>query len=267
MLRLDVKMRQTHIVMDLLIVSLSDRPDLAATFTEFPDSWPEFMFHDLVSDVLFERLLLAHPESNLIALDPADPTRPVARACAVPFSWSGPPDGDLPVSGYDRIILNGTADVIERRPRGPVAAALEITIRPDRRGGGLSTLMLKALRRTLGSLGYESLVAPVRPTEKHLHPVESMMDYLRRLRPDGLHSDPWLRTHQRVGATFAGVAHTSMTITAPLDDWRRWTALPFDTDGPVIVPQALAPVRCDLTQDIATYVEPNVWMRHRLTGM
>ena len=124
--------------------------------------------------------------------------------------------------------------------------------------------MLDALRRTLGKLGYTSLVAPVRPNRKHEYPTEPMAQYLRRIRPDGLPADPWLRTHIRAGATFAGIAHTSMTVTAALDDWRRWTGLRFDSDGAVIVPLALSPVRCDLAAEIATYVEPNVWVHHWL---
>lgn len=252
--------------MDLLITSLAERPDLAAVFDEFPGSWPEFMYHDIVSDVLFERLMRAHPESNIIAVDPAEPARPVARACALPFWWPGDPDAALPPAGYDQILLGAAADLAGDRPRGAVAAALEITIRPDRRGCGVSALMLGALRRTLADLGYTSLVAPVRPNRKHEHPTESMAQYLRRVRPDGLPADPWLRTHVRVGATVAGIAAASMTVAAPLDDWRRWTGLPFDADGPVIVPLALVPVHCDLTQEIATYVEPNVWMHHRLAG-
>ena len=47
-------------------------------------------------------------------------------------------------------------------------------------------------------------------------------------------------------------------------DWRGWTGLPFDTTGPVEVPQALAPVHCDVAQDQAVYVEPNVWVHHRI---
>jgi hypothetical protein len=55
-----------------------------------------------------------------------------------------------------------------------------------------------------------------------------------------------------------------MTVSAPLESWRRWTGRPFDTAGDVIVPLALSPVHCDPVFDIATYVEPNVWMSHRL---
>jgi GNAT superfamily N-acetyltransferase len=247
--------------MDLHITSLAQRPDLAPVFDDFPDSWPEFLYHDIVSDVLFEDLMQAYPESNVIAVDPADPSRPVARACAVPYSR---PLDDLPPGGYDDILLTAAADLAHHRDRGRLAAAVEITIRPDRRGQGLSAVILAALRRTLAELGYDGLVAPVRPSQKHEHPALSMTSYLEHRRPDGLPADAWLRTHVRAGATVVGVAQASMTIAAPLAHWRRWTGLPFDVDGPVLVPAALVPVHCDLTQDVATYVEPNVWVHHRL---
>ncbi len=185
----------------------------------------------------------------------------MARACAFPFTASL---GALPPGGYDQVLLGAAADLLTARSRGPIAAAIEVTIRPDRRGGGLSGMMLAALRTTLAGLGYQSLVVPVRPNRKHEYPGESMENYLHRIRPDGLPHDPWLRTHIRAGATIAGIAHTSMTVAAPLDDWRKWTGQPFDTDGPVIVPQALVPVHCDQTQAVATYTEPNVWVHHAL---
>jgi GNAT superfamily N-acetyltransferase len=248
--------------MDLMIGSLADRPDLAPIFDLFPDSWAEFLYHDPVTERLFDRLVALHPESNLIAIDRDAPDRPVARACAFPFRWAGDPDKELPPGGYDRVLLDGFAD--RDRPRGPIAAALEITIRPDMRGSGLSRVMLDALRDTLRGLGYTSLVAPVRPNEKHRWPHESMDTYLTRFRPDGLPQDAWLRTHVRAGARVVGVAPYSMTVLGTLAEWRGWTGLPFDESGPVLVPQGLVPVYCDVEHEVGTYVEPNVWMHHRL---
>jgi GNAT superfamily N-acetyltransferase len=254
------------ITMPLLITNLAERPDLSPVFDRFIDSWPEFMYHDAISAALFDQLVAAHPETNLIAIDPADPDRPIARACAFPFTTQAGPELILPRNGYDQVLLSGTADLLANRRDHRVAAALEVTVRPDHRGHGLSATMLGALRRTLVDLGYDSLVVPVRPNQKHLYPSESLERYLSRLRPDGLPADPWLRTHLRAGATIAGLAPASMTVIAPLYDWRDWTGLPFDADGPVIVPLALAPVRCDLEAGIATYVEPNVWVHHRIAA-
>jgi hypothetical protein len=55
-----------------------------------------------------------------------------------------------------------------------------------------------------------------------------------------------------------------MCVAASLEEWRAWTGLPFDSEGEVEVPGALAPVRCDLAHGYGVYVEPNVWMRHTL---
>jgi hypothetical protein len=55
-----------------------------------------------------------------------------------------------------------------------------------------------------------------------------------------------------------------MTVSGSLEQWRRWTGLPFDTQGDIEVAGALVPVRCEPERGYAVYVEPNVWMRHAL---
>jgi GNAT superfamily N-acetyltransferase len=247
---------------DVMIATLAERPELGAVFEEFADAWPAFMYHDQVSAALLEPLLRAHPESNLMAVHRDEPSRPIARACAGPYRW--PPDrlDSLPVAGYDDVILRGTASLGE--PLGTVAAAVEITVRPDWQGRGLSRIMLDALCRALAAAGYDVLVAPVRPNRKHEHPTESIAEYVHRTRPDGLPVDPWLRVHARAGGTVVGLAPASMIVSASLDAWREWTGRPFDQPGPVLVPYALVPVHCDPASGVATYVEPNVWMRHDL---
>jgi hypothetical protein len=105
---------------------------------------------------------------------------------------------------------------------------------------------------------------PVRPNRKHEDPDSPLAGYVARTRPDGLPEDPWLRVHVRSGGRIVGIAPSSMTVTGTLDQWRAWTGLPFDTDGPVRVPDALTPVLCDTARDRAVYIEPNVWVHHRL---
>jgi len=112
--------------------------------------------------------------------------------------------------------------------------------------------------------GFAELVAPVRPNGKHLMPEMPMAEYVQRTRPDGLPEDPWLRVHVRAGASIASMAPASMAVAGSLAQWRTWTGLPFDTSGPVLLPQALVPVHCDVDHDVAVYVEPNVWVRHPL---
>jgi hypothetical protein len=55
-----------------------------------------------------------------------------------------------------------------------------------------------------------------------------------------------------------------MVIPGTPANWREWTGQPFDATGPVRVPQALTPVHCDVEAGHVVYVEPNVWVHHRV---
>ena len=124
-----------------------------------------------------------------------------------------------------------------------------------------SEFVLVCLRDNAGRLGFSELLAPVRPNGK-ADVQEPMTEYAARTRDDGLPVDPWLRVHVRAGGRIDRVAPRSMVIPGTVEEWRGWTGLPFDTTGPVVVPGALAPVMCDAEHGTATYVEPNVWVRH-----
>ncbi|MEK8107175.1 hypothetical protein NKG94_22170 [Micromonospora sp. M12] len=93
----------------------------------------------------------------------------------------------------------------------------------------------------------------------------TLADYVTQVTPEGLPADPLLRAHARLGASIVGIAPASMVVVGSLAQWREWTGLPFDRDGPVIVPGAMVPVHCDLTHDSAAYVEPNVWVHQALS--
>jgi hypothetical protein len=246
---------------DLDIVTLADRPDLAPLLDGFEAAWPEFMSWDPMASLYYGVAHELYPEFILLALDPAQPERAVARAYSVPLAWKE--EDALPDGGWDRVVQRATLNRLAGTPTN-IVSALEICIQPDRRGGGLSARMLAEMRDNAGRLGYDTLIAPVRPNGKHIHPDLPMSEYVAQTRDDGLPVDPWLRVHVRAGGRIEGVATRSMVIPGTLAEWRRWTGLPFDTTGPVHVPQALAPVHCDVTHDHAVYVEPNVWVRHRL---
>jgi len=54
-------------------------------------------------------------------------------------------------------------------------------------------------------------------------------------------------------------------VSGSLAQWRKWTGVEFSDSGPVLVPGALNPVHCLADQQVAVYVEPNVWVRHDLS--
>jgi hypothetical protein len=242
---------------DLTVASLAERVDLAEAVHELPTSWPPFMLEDPASWMM--SLLREHPEFQLVLLVG---DRLVAKAHSVPFQWDGVA-ASLPDTGWDAVLARGVIGAA--RGRQPTAlSALEISIDPEWQGKGLSRVLVEGLRAAAAGAGFADLVAPVRPSRKADHPDVPMDEYVTWRRPDGLPYDPWLRVHTRVGGTVLKVCPASMVVPGTLAMWRSWTGLPFDRSGTVVVPGALSPVHVSVEHDHAVYVEPNVWVRHRV---
>jgi hypothetical protein len=242
--------------MDLTISVLADRPDLDEALAEWESPWPEFMRHDPVGNTYYA-LSESFAEYILVAQDGTG--RVVAKAFSVPFPLS---DDELPVDGWDGAIRRGIRAKVSGDSPDKVCA-IEISVVKELQGTGLSPRMLAAMRSNAAHLGFGELVAPVRPNGKKDLDLP-MERYAFQTREDGLPVDPWLRVHVRAGGQIEKVATRSMVIPGTLAEWREWTGLPFDKSGPVHVPFALAPVMCDVEHDHAVYVEPNVWVRHKI---
>jgi GNAT superfamily N-acetyltransferase len=203
------------------------------------------------------------PQYTFFALDTDDAV--VGSGQAVPFALHTPERDDrLPDGGWDELLLWAFTDLHHETPPDSLGA-LGIHVVPGHRRTGLAGALLTAMKGAARTAGLTQLLVPVRPTRKHREPHTPMSDYARRTRTaDGLPADPWLRTHVRAGGHIAGIAPVSMLVAGSLTQWRDWTALPFDVDGPVIVPGALVPVQTSLAHDHAVYAEPNIWVRHPL---
>jgi GNAT superfamily N-acetyltransferase len=250
----------------LTVATFAQRPDLLDKVfaPEIQSAVPEFMRHDPAAMLDFGQLD-CYRKFGLVAVDPAEPDRPVARAFSVPFARHDGTKGpeELPDGGWDAVIRWGDED--RRAARRPTAvSALEITVAPRLQRRGTSRLMLNALCENARRLGFADLYAPLRPTEKHLEPLTPFAEYVARQRPDGLPHDSWVRTHVRAGARIIKVAARSMVIAGTVAEWTQWTGLAFSGSGPAIVPGALSPIHVSLEQDHAVYVEPNLWVHHRL---
>jgi hypothetical protein len=240
----------------LRVTSLAERPDLEDAMLGMEAAWPEFIRPDpVVIAWAFER----HAAHQLVVLD-GDSV--VARAATVPFCWDGDP-ATLPDTGWDEALRLSMLDTYDGRALNTLCA-LEVAVAPGQRSRHLSGRMLRAVADNARGHGFRDVVVPVRPSGKHLEPLVAMTEYAARTREDGLPEDPWLRVHVREGGQILGVCPVSMTIAGSLAQWRGWTGLPFDTSGPVTVPGALNPVEVSVEHDRAVYVEPNVWVRHRL---
>ncbi|WP_030788687.1 GNAT family N-acetyltransferase [Streptomyces sp. NRRL S-920] len=251
--------------MDLKITTLAQRPELKLPLWTMAGDWPEFIPHDPVGWLLIGQIVADLPEYVLVATEEGGTgeNKVVARAFSVPLALRARTGGALPDGGWDQVMLWAFSDL--RHGEDPdTVSAVEITVDPAARGRGISGRMLAAMRENARALGFTEVVAPVRPSAKHLEPAAPIDEYAHRTREDGLPHDPWLRVHVRAGGVVEKVAHASMTVSGSLAQWREWTGLPFDEAGPVEVPGALVPVHCEPERGYGVYVEPNVWVRHTL---
>ncbi len=240
------------------VVTLAQRPDLEPRLWDLTRAWPQFMLHDPIGDLYYANLQ-RWGEHTLLGIENG---QVITRGFSIAFAMGDEDRAELPSSGWDRVVHWSYLDTLSGREPTEVSA-LEIAIAPEHRGRGLAAVMVRAMVDNVARMGYRQLFAPVRPSAKHLEPATPMEEYVRRVRPDGLPEDPWMRVHARLGAEVLSVCPRSMVIAGTLSDWRSWTGLPFDEPGTVEVPGALVPVHVDLVQDHAVYVEPNVWMVHR----
>jgi GNAT superfamily N-acetyltransferase len=224
-------------------------------------SWPEFMLHDPIADEHWHELFDRFNEYQFALLD-TETDRMAAMANSLPFCWDRPLE-ELPEGGWDWVFLKAIED--HKNGVTPnIQSAIQINIHPDYQGQGLSSTMVQAMRAIAKSKGFESLVAPVRPNQKSRYPLISVDDYIRWSSEDGLPFDAWLRVHARAGAAIIKPCHEAMTIRGRRAEWEEWTGLKFPQSGPYVVPGALNPIHMDVEKDEGVYVEPNVWMVHRV---
>lgn len=223
--------------------------------------WPEFMLHDPITDQYWGALYEHFADLQFGLLD-TQSGQAIALGNSVPLRWEGELVG-LPEGGLDWALERSVED--RQAGREPnMQCAIQVAIRPDYQGRGLSTRMIEAMRSIGKAKGLGSLIAPVRPNQKSSYPLASIDRYVGWVTPDGLPFDAWLRVHARVGAKFVKVCHQSMVIRGTVEEWQSWTRLTFRETGPYVVPGALNPVDIDVQADQGVYMEPNVWMLHTL---
>ncbi len=223
--------------------------------------WHPYMHEDAIANEYFGPMMRILPEYQFHGC--IDDTI-IIKGRSIPVVWDGDP-ASLPEAGWDWALQTG----VENKQNGiqpNTLCALEMSVGAPYRGQGLSTLGLQFMRSIAREQGFENLIAPVRPSQKHRYPLIPMPEYITWTRDDGLLFDAWLRTHQRLGAEIIKPCEESMIVPGSITQWREWAGMEFPGSGSHIVPGALSPVQIDLENDRGVYIEPNVWTLHRLTG-
>jgi hypothetical protein len=188
-----------------------------------------------------------------------DDGKVAAGGWGVPLLWDGTVE-NLP-KGYDDALVRAV-EGHERgaRPNTFSFMAAAVATAYDKRG--LATEALTELTERARADGVERVIAPIRPTWKARYPHVSMAEYATWMRDDGLSIDPWIRTHQRMGATILAPAPESMLIRGTVAEWEQWTGMVFPVTGDYVVPDALGLVHVDREADTVTYREENLWVQH-----
>jgi GNAT superfamily N-acetyltransferase len=242
------------------IATLKQRPDLEEQAERMNgEGWPTFLLHGDVAHwgALFDDFA----EYQVLFCEPADTL--IALGHTVPFVWDGTPK-DLPCT---------MSEIMERaiRTRRDLStpntlSALAALVTPSHQRRGLSAEVLRTMRSLAEERGMHSLVAPVRPTLKSSYPLTPFERYVGWERDDGSPFDLWLRVHWRLGAEFLKIMPESLTVTGTVAEWEEWTGMGFPESGEYVVPGALQPITIDREQNVGTYSDPNVWMRHKVRG-
>jgi hypothetical protein len=55
-----------------------------------------------------------------------------------------------------------------------------------------------------------------------------------------------------------------MRVSGTICEWEEWTGIALPDSGNYVIPLALAPLTVNRETDQATYLEPNVWVEHRV---
>ena len=182
----------------------------------------------------------------------------MARARSVPVRWDGTVE-DLP-DGIDGAIARafdeGGANTL---------CAMVIMVPRTVQSRGASRLALEAMVAIARDHGFDVLIAPVRPNWKERYPLAPIERYAAWRRDDGLLFDPWMRTHERMGADVLKPEPRSLRITATVAAWEERVGMAFPETGEYVFPGGLSTVAIDREADVGRYWEPNVWMRHSVS--
>ena len=233
--------------------TVAERPDLAEPAWEAThDAFPEYNNHGDVLNVYWGGLTEKYPQFQFHLVDGE---QILARARCLPVRWNGTLE-DLP-NGIDGAIARGIDE-----GEGNALCAMVIQVPRGLQGRGLSGAALTAMADIGRANGLTSLIAPVRPNWKERYPLTQIERYVRWRREDGLLFDPWLRVHERAGASILRSEPESLRITGTVAEWEEWVGMRFPEDGEYVFPGGLAPLTID--SGTGRYWEPNVWMHHVL---
>ena len=224
----------------------------------FAEGFPAFVTADREVKRSIGRVREDFAALNLMLVDQGD--RPVATGWGIPIAWSGHVD-TLPATFAG--VLDRAVELFDAGEPADTLVICGAVVHPERKGPGAADALLQEQSATAARAGLTRVLAPVRPTRKHLYPLIPIAEYAAWVRADGLPFDPWLRLHVRLGGRVIGIAEEAQTMIGTVAQWQTWTGLALPASGMYVIPQGLSVLAVDTSRDEGVYVEPNIWVRHR----
>ena len=243
------------------VATCAEHPELFESSVELEnETWDSLSFLDYTSAhfAYYDALLERFPECRLCMVELGSGEM-VATGMCVPLHVSG--DAVLPNEGWDWIVETAFA---QDGSNSNTLGALSISVPEQHRHRGFARDMINAMRALAAMKKLSRVIAPVRPSVKCLHPFVPMEQYIGWQDERGRVFDPWLRSHIAVGGNIVGVCDRSMVVEQPIEFWKPWVRNTLNIDGAVPLAGALAPLNFDLSSGIGCYIEPNVWVTHRV---
>lgn len=226
--------------------------------TLFASGWPAFITADERAAEYIGRVRELFSGLELVALDSADVL--IGAIWGVPIRWNGDP-ADLP-DGYTASIIRAVQGY-EWGERPDTLVVMAAQVHPERRGQGTAAALVTGMRDLAESGGLDRMIVPLRPTLKVRYPLTPIDRFALWTRSDGSPLDPWVRTHWRLGGRIVATTPRSQTFTGTVAQWEMWTGILLPESGTYVIPEALATLHVDRDADLATLVEPGVWIQHR----
>lgn len=183
--------------------------------------------------------------------------RMVATADGCLADWDGHPD-HLPAS-WTQVMRDAPAI-----SDSPWTCALGTSIVSDARGLRLSALMLEALAGRSAEYGAVGMLAPARPSSRASYPHLDLVDYANLRLADGRHADPWIRTHERLGARIIGHSERSMDVSGTHAQWEAWLGYPLPQHTRCLIPGSTGWL--ELWGGMGRLSEDSIWMLHPISS-
>lgn len=219
------------------------------------DAFPAFMLHDPVWNQHWPLVLSEFASLQLYVVD--EGTGELAGVFnSVPVAWDGT-EVDLPDSEHE-VLARSLRHRLEGR-ESTTLCGIQVAVADSHAGRGVAARALEEGLRLCRQFGLSHLIAPIRPTLKHLYPTIPFEEYIDWKRPDGTAFDPWIRAQVAGGAQRLGVCREPMRFDGSVSDWEEWTSLELPASGRYVIDGALDLLHVDVDADHCRLEEPNVW--------